>query len=155
METFDVAAENRSDTNALHEPIQIQDHTGLIAIRVREHDPGLVGPDLEDRPHGSIQLCVHGNDMLAVADRFEHDGSTELHRPRDFDHGVHLAGPAQREGILRHHVAPALDGRLDLRGGRGMNRVLHARLRIGLLGLGQRAVGDPDQFHPWRVFEDL
>ena len=51
MQAFNVAAQHWSDAQAFYPPVQVHDDAGLVALRIRDNDAGVIGvlPSISDR----------------------------------------------------------------------------------------------------------
>ena len=69
---------------------------------------------LEDRADRRIELRVHQDDVLAVAERLEHDVRAELNGSGDLHEDVDLLRATEEHRVVRHRHAVVADRLLDV-----------------------------------------
>ena len=88
-QTFDVAAEDRPDAHAFYGPVQVQHDAGLVAIRVRIHNPGFIRVCFQDRTHCPVHLGVHSDEVFFILDRLKRDTGCKFKASRCFKHHIY------------------------------------------------------------------
>ncbi len=129
--------------------MQVDLDARLIAVAGGQHHAVPLRVDLQDRADRGVELGVHQDQVLAVAERFERHVRPELHRAGDVDEHVDVLRPAQQHRIGGGHRLPRANGLVDL-----VLR-LRDRRRQGRVGIAVRvdrafdaAVGNRHQPHP-------
>ena len=141
-EALDVSCEHRPVPDGVHEPEQVHRHPRLVAVGVGDDDAGPVGPHLEDRSHGGVELGVDQKHVLAPVDRLDHDPGSPLDLTGALDDRLDAGRPGDEHRVAGDGSPPGGDGpvhRLLVGDGHGG---VDPCVGKGLIGVRHRPVGD-------------
>ena len=154
-ERLDVAEHDRREAHHLGLAGEVHDHARLIAVGIGEHDAGGVGPDLQDRSEGAIELGVQEDEVLAVVDGGDSRLGTELDLAGGLDDALDAVGGGDEHRIVGDRPLAALDRSRQLRRRGHAHEVVDADVRERLGRFGERAVGDDGDIHARRRLQHL
>ncbi len=140
--SLDVPSEHRPVPDGVHESEQVHRHPRLVAVGVGDDDAGPVGPHLEDRSHGGVELGVDQKHVLALIDRLDHDPGSSLDLTGALDDRLDPASSHNEHGVAGYGSPPGGDGPVHRLLVGDQRRRLDPCVGKGLIGVRHRPVGD-------------